>query len=66
MANFFKNKKMKKILLLLSLITAKSMNAQEISIIPQPASMTVGKGQVTISPKNVIHLRCYIKLFELS
>ncbi len=32
------------------------MKAQEISIIPQPASMTIGKGKLTISPKNVIHL----------
>jgi hexosaminidase len=47
---------MRKILFLLCLISFKSMKAQEISIIPQPASMTIGKGKLTISPKNVIHL----------
>ena len=47
---------MKKIFLLLSLIALKKMSAQEISIIPQPSSISVGKGQLTISSKNVIHL----------
>jgi hexosaminidase len=47
---------MRKVLLLLCLISFKAMDAQEISIIPQPASMIIGKGKLTISPKNVIHL----------
>ncbi len=42
--------------LLLLLTTVKAMNAQEISIIPQPATMSIGKGQLTISQKNQIHL----------
>ncbi len=48
---------MKKTLFLLLLLTAvTAMNAQEISIIPKPASMSIGKGQLTITPNNQIHL----------
>lgn len=43
-------------LLLLLLTVVNALNAQEISIIPQPASMRIGKGQLTITPKNQIHL----------
>lgn len=51
---------MKKIMFLLLLLTAvNAMKAQEISIIPQPASMSIGKGQLTINQKNQIHLWGY-------